>query len=332
MGFSGRKEMMNCDVQIPYYGKRSYLIEAIKSLNGQKLVDINLYLNIFDDQSPQHMDISKYKVTKDIHFNYQINEHNLGLIKNWNKCLDASIHKYVHLLHYDDILSPEFYSKMLHLFTYDSIGMVICKSESVFDNPFVTRYWSGKIRKKEQRKGEITHFKAGDEAIRGLLKESYACSGIVLSKNAVEKVGKFREDLPYSADEEYWYRIAKHFDIVIIDDALIKYRYHRNNYAIKTWIMDDFIGKFIETRFERLKHLSYIKTEDTVCENIRISELFFNISFKLYGKGFNDQSANFEKVAMKLNPEYSTSESYILLKKIKKLPFGKVISKIRNSH
>ena len=47
-------------------------------------------------------------------------------------------------------------------------------------------------------------------------------------KKTLKKVGFFREDLKQILDYEFCYRILKKYNIVILEEALVKFRLHQN--------------------------------------------------------------------------------------------------------
>lgn len=101
-------------IAIPAY-KPNYLAEAIESALNQDYHDIELV--IVNDCSPYDLDsiVRKYD---DIRIRYYINGKNLGkksIVHNWNRCLEYARGEYFVLLCDDDILKPNFVSRLLSL-------------------------------------------------------------------------------------------------------------------------------------------------------------------------------------------------------------------------
>jgi hypothetical protein len=76
----------------------------------------------------------------------------------------------------------------------------------------------------------------------------------------------FNPKFCYSADLEYFPRIAAHFPVVIIDSPLaIRYELHDSNYQIKTWRKADFY-----TQLEEIQRsiISYAGVKGPVAESL----------------------------------------------------------------
>ena len=72
-------------------------------------------------------------------------------------------------------------------------------------------------------------------------------SGAVIHRKIVQELGVFNPRFCYSADLEYFPRIAAHFPVVIIDSPLaVRYQLHDSNYQTKTWKKADFYPQLEE--------------------------------------------------------------------------------------
>ena len=231
--------MIFCNVNIPYYGKGEFLHAALLGVLNQTCADVTLEVTVFDDESPEPAEA----VINNLHENccriirYK---NNIGMVPNWNRCLEYGDKEFIHILHGDDLISSEFYLKVFFILgEYPEIGLVHTEYQSLFSRKTSSRYWGALVRKRPKHDNKNKIFRAGDEAVRHTL---------VMRRKAVQETGLFREDLPYSADEEYWARLAKKWAVAYIPEPLTSYRHHRNNYQLKTWLKPDFWQKFRETR------------------------------------------------------------------------------------
>ena len=97
-------------IAIPTYKRAKYLKEAIDSALNQK--DFHDYEVIVVDNDPEnefHVEklISTYPKDK---IKYYRNEKNIGMVGNWNRCIELSEGKWVSLLNDDDYLKNNFLS------------------------------------------------------------------------------------------------------------------------------------------------------------------------------------------------------------------------------
>ncbi len=93
--------MIGCNVNIPYYGKANLLRETLKSVSQQSIDPELLETAIFDDCSPEGFPGSESSARKS--FKLIRNPVNLGMVANWNRCLEYGSRKCVHVLHGDDL-------------------------------------------------------------------------------------------------------------------------------------------------------------------------------------------------------------------------------------
>jgi glycosyltransferase involved in cell wall biosynthesis len=100
-------------IAIPFYRGLDYLASAIESVLAQKRPDWKL--EVFDD-SGQNGEIEELMGSyEDPRLAYHRNEQNLGMVPNWNRCIDRAETDLVTLLHADDRLEPDYVAAMLDL-------------------------------------------------------------------------------------------------------------------------------------------------------------------------------------------------------------------------
>src|SRR5688572_29145963 len=106
------RKMRGCNVNIPYYGRGQYLRRTLRSVLSQTVRREELEITIFDDCCPEEAE--KYIPTKeDARCRVIRNVSNVGMVENWNRCLEHGDRECIHVLHGDDILDPEFYVEIL---------------------------------------------------------------------------------------------------------------------------------------------------------------------------------------------------------------------------
>lgn len=94
---------------IPYYKNRELLHRAIRSVLAQTSPDWKL---LVCDDGPDGQIIKLVESFADSRMRYVHNGARLGMVGNWNRCLDLVNTPYVTLLHADDELEPHYYSTM----------------------------------------------------------------------------------------------------------------------------------------------------------------------------------------------------------------------------
>jgi glycosyltransferase involved in cell wall biosynthesis len=285
--------MASCNVNIPYYGKLALLRETLRSIEKQKeCQDYGVTVTVFDDCSPEMATEGVLNVPGST-LAVMRNPANLGMVANWNRCLEYGSGEWVHVLHCDDVLHPFFYAQVLPLFkSYEHVGFVHTDCDPIFARKSSTRYWGSIVRKHQARGNSVAVFNRGDDAVRHVMQGLY-CSSVVLRREAVQDVGAFRSDLPYSSDEEYWARVAARWGVAYISKPLTRYRYHQDNYQLSTWTMPDFWDKWRQTRLAQMNHLRGRTDQDDRGQAQAMAVVAVGVAHKLLAKGSHVWASRF---------------------------------------
>ncbi|HBB28699.1 MAG TPA: hypothetical protein DC000_05545, partial [Clostridiales bacterium] len=97
-------------IVIPTYKRSKLLKQNIESLLKQTKQD-DFEIVIVDDEAVWDKETETEKMVKgyfDHRIYYYRNKQNLGMVGNWNRCIELSRGKYVTILHDDDWLEPEY--------------------------------------------------------------------------------------------------------------------------------------------------------------------------------------------------------------------------------
>ena len=102
-------------VAIPFHRGLAYLREAIESVRAQTTGEWRLLVS--DDRGDPDPGAAEALVASfgDARIAYARNDANLGMVPNWNRCLDRADTEFVTLLHADDRLLPDYAASMLDL-------------------------------------------------------------------------------------------------------------------------------------------------------------------------------------------------------------------------
>src|SRR5688572_12302291 len=98
-------------VLIPTYNYAHFLDETIQSVLDQTFT--NFELVIVDNCSTDNTDEVVQKYLTDTRISFYRNETNIGLVGNWNKCLDYARGEYIKYLCADDKFRPELLEKFV---------------------------------------------------------------------------------------------------------------------------------------------------------------------------------------------------------------------------
>jgi glycosyltransferase involved in cell wall biosynthesis len=156
-------------------------------------------------------------------------KHNQGMVRNWNYCLEQARCDWICIVHDDDTLLPgglEVLRRACAL-AGEAALIVPTETQTECDESFRYRFWS--------------------PGAWSVLHCPTIPSGAVIHRKIVQELGVFNPEFCYSADLEYFPRIAAHFPVVIVDSPLaVRYELHDSNYQTKTWKNADFYPQLEE--------------------------------------------------------------------------------------
>ncbi|MFT4598073.1 MAG: glycosyltransferase involved in cell wall biosynthesis [Lentimonas sp.] len=202
------------DVAIPNY-RSPFLANTLDSVLSQKAGPFELNIYVVDDgsNSIEISNVQKSYEAKGIKFYY--NEHNLGLVGNFNKCLEHATNDYVHILHADDMVEPTFYQRISTEITLNpALALIACASRT-FDGMNYTQQPITDYN----TKGIFEHLK---------YRNCLIASAVVLKTNTAKEL-QFRDYAPHACDWDMWARIAVSLATHYITDTLHTYRDHASN-------------------------------------------------------------------------------------------------------
>lgn len=239
-------------VIIPAYKAAKYIEETVRSVLNQTYSHFELI--IVDDGSPD----DQYRIIErlckeDSRIRY-VKQENGGVSSARNHGFQLSTGSFIAFLDSDDVWLPDNLNKKLKKFTEDNeLGLVHSDLEIIDEDSNLT--------------GETKSGKAG-YILDDLLAWNGTCiptpSSILVKRNVVEKVGGFDLELSNAADQEFFFRVAKHFKIGRVEHITWRYRVHDNNMHSNIVVM------------ERDALLSYKRAEEN---NLFKSRKFRNLCF-----------------------------------------------------
>jgi|GEM_PF-849820 len=131
---------------------------------------------------------------------FRRNGENLGLVGNWNACLAATRGEWIHLLHQDDRVAPDFYALLGSACQREpAIVAAFCRGGGLDADGQTT--WLQDLER--DTPGVLPDF-----AARSLAANRVLTPAIVYRRAALEAVGAFHDDLPYCADWELTLRLS----------------------------------------------------------------------------------------------------------------------------
>jgi glycosyltransferase involved in cell wall biosynthesis len=208
-------------VCIPAYNAARYLEGSLASVLGQTLADFELV--VVDDHSTDAT-ASIVRSFTDARLRYVRNELRLGMVGNWNRCLELARGRYVCLFHQDDLMMPDNLEVKIRMLEENpDIGLVHSNAQLIGPSgELVAEQWLSNPTAAD----DGVH--AGLPYLRRLLTgvNLVCCPSVVARRDCYERLGGFDGRLPYTADWEMWMRIAAFHDVGYVLRPLVQYRRH----------------------------------------------------------------------------------------------------------
>jgi glycosyltransferase involved in cell wall biosynthesis len=121
-------------VCMPTYNQAKYLPEAIESVLRQTFLDFELL--IIDDRSTDNSaDIIQSYSRRDQRIRFLVNEHNIGMVNNWNRCIEEASGEYIKFLFGDDVLaSPAALARMVSVLESNDRIVLVASARNLIDH------------------------------------------------------------------------------------------------------------------------------------------------------------------------------------------------------
>ncbi len=205
-------------VCIPTYNFARFLPDAIDSVLVQDYPDYEL-LVVDNCSTDNTAEIVNTYVKKDQRVRYIRNPQNIGMVRNWNRCLEEASGKYVKILCADDLLAPSCLRESIEILVSDpSVALVSCKRLVVTELlvPICTLSFS-----------EDREFARGVDTINICLRKGNLIGEptAVTFRKSLSGRG-FDPDYVHLADLEMWFHLLEQGDFAFIPEALCRFRRH----------------------------------------------------------------------------------------------------------
>lgn len=217
-------------VCIPTFNGARYLGACLDSVLNQTMSNFEVLI-VDDCSEDETLAIAREYAKRDERIRLESNERNLGLVGNWNHCINFARGDWIKYLFQDDMLLPECLSRFVENMD-GSEPIICCKRDFIFEDGTdeALKKWYSKLDTIETLFPNKTHISA--EAIceatlqsvgRNFIGEPTA---VLLHRRVFDLFGQFNPNLVMMCDSEYWTRVAVHTGIAYIPETLAKFRVH----------------------------------------------------------------------------------------------------------
>lgn len=221
-------------VMIPVVDRTKYLTKAIESVLQQEIDSETMEIEVIDNSSTDENKSEIKSLVKAIapnRISYYQQPHQLKIAENWNTCLNRAKGEWIHILHDDDFVLPNFYALLKQgIEKESSIGAAFCRAIYIDENNYPQNL-SGAIANSS---GILPNWLENIAISNPIL-----CPSIIVKRSVYEELGGFNSDLVYALDWEMWKRIASFYSFWYEFSPLACYRYHHDSETSKVFISAD---------------------------------------------------------------------------------------------
>lgn len=160
------------------------------------------------------------------------NAENMGLVGNWNRCMEFAKLEWIKFLFQDDRLQVGAVESMLQA-ARPEVSLIAARRNFVYgknSSAGSKEYYTTKVLTLENTAPGITEFTA--ERIVSLATAHIARnfigepSTVMFRRSVIDRIGKFDPLFKQICDLEYWLRIAQTYGLTYVPDAVIDFAVH----------------------------------------------------------------------------------------------------------
>ena len=219
-------------VCIPTFNGAPWIREAIESALSQDFSDLEVV--VCDDASSDDT-VELAGQFRDERVRVVANRDRVGMARNWNRSVLASKGAYIKFLMQDDRLAPGCVGRMLEVLRESPvIGMVFCSRDLALDEPDdpASLLFARRFGELHSRLGPLARVNDGRTLFAAMRRDRFRDNmigeptAVMVTREALVKLGLFNVQLHQLTDLEMWLRIASSYRVGFIAELLATFRVH----------------------------------------------------------------------------------------------------------
>lgn len=240
-------------VCVPTYNGERYLTDCLESIRAQSFADFEVLI-VDDGSGDATPTIATAFAEKDPRFKFVRNDANLGLVANWNRCVQLARAPWIKFVFHDDLVAPDCLERMLSLAGETGRRLVFCQRRFVFAETIaretVAHYAA--LPTLESICGGRYDLDPAD-AVRlfftgagGDLNYFGEPTCALIHRDVFDAVGLFETNLIQFCDLEYWLRSVSMFGFAWVPDALASFRVHEGSTSQRNAVRRAFRSEILD--------------------------------------------------------------------------------------
>lgn len=215
-------------VCIPVFNGEEFIKQAIDSVLSQSFEDFEIV--IVDNQSTDSTVELIHQYT-DNRIKFFQNDSNIGMIPNWNRCLELAKGTYIKILPADDLLMPDCLKLQVNVFEKDLEKKValVCGRRNIIDSTGKVLFTRGFSKKGQQLSG----ISAINKVIRSGGNSIGEGGAVMFRRELLKQTGYISDAIFYLLDLDLWFRILLHGDLVVVPNVVSGFRISGSSASVK---------------------------------------------------------------------------------------------------
>ncbi|MEO6065244.1 MAG: glycosyltransferase [Lysobacterales bacterium] len=209
-------------VMIPVYNcPPHYLRETLLSVLAQDPGPTEMQIEVLDNCSTDFDPAALVEEVGGGRVAFHRQPRNVGIVENFNECINRARGHWIHILHGDDTVRGDFYQSARDgAEQHPEIGAVLCRSIYIDEDGL----WQGLTELEARTPGVLP-----DEfAERQLLEQRIQFVGVLVRRATYEELGGFHASLLHCLDWDMWKRLVVRKRIYYNPEPVACYRLHAN--------------------------------------------------------------------------------------------------------
>ena len=237
---------------IPAYNGEAFIKQCLDSCLAQNFSSYEIVI-CDDGSTDKTIDIINEYVKKTPNIRFYKNESNLGLVGNWNKCLNLANGTWIKFLFQDDTMV----ANCLQIFAdniADNTKLLVCKRNFILEKNATEDkidYYTNRVRTLENTgfytsqifsASTISKIAANNISLNFIAEPSLS----LFKKEVISTLGNFDQDLKQICDLEFLLRIASNYGLIYIPEKLCEFRIHENSTTEKNITSNNYHLNYLE--------------------------------------------------------------------------------------
>src|SRR2546429_4182454 len=219
-------------VSIPFYTGHTFLERCLQAVVKQAYTQLDIL--VVDHQSTDGPGaLLAGWAGRDRRIRLVINDTNIGLVPNRNRCIALARGEWIKFMDVDDVLAPTAIERLLEA-SGSTYRMAICRRLFFYEGVDEAQR---ALMEREVRRYEVRELLPGRSYIRpeevARLALEYRGRNfigeptvVMMHRSVFDEFGAFNEDLVQIPDLEYWLRVGLHTGIAYVDEPLSCFSIH----------------------------------------------------------------------------------------------------------